>query len=182
MYWGEQAAPLSLEQKDGLWSRRAASASIPVAGVKPESRRSLNLLCSFFYLTGGKQTEEDQSALWLRWLTSGFSSNKRAPHPLPELLMLNKQNSGDFSEFWLSGDLQAALLADSRLVLPSSPRGSSPPRLASEGETQTPCPRTGHGYWHPPGCRHGVGEAVRAALFLGFNASLSSPPRPPLFF
>lgn len=123
---------MSLEQKDGLWSHQAASASIPAARVKPESRCGLNLLCSFFYLTGGKQTEEDQSALWLRWLTSGFSSKKRTP-PLPELLMLNKQNPGDFSGFWLLGDLQAALPVDSRLVLPSGPRGSSPPCLAGEG-------------------------------------------------
>lgn len=51
-------------------------------------------------------------------------------HPLPELLMLNKQNPGDFSGFWLSDNSQAALTANSRLVLLFIPNESNAPHLA----------------------------------------------------
>lgn len=89
-------------------------------------------------------------------------------HPLPELLMLNKQNPGDFSGFRHSDDLHAALTANSSLALPFMPNESDAPRLGRREANQKAVPWGCTRVVAPTGCALGTPTlGGRSGLCLG---------------
>lgn len=83
--------------------------------------------------------------MWLRRLTSGFSSEKCTSTPLPASLTLNKRNPGDFPGFQCPDNSQGAFAVDSRFALAPIPPVSHAPRSAArevprEGKTTASSP------------------------------------------
>lgn len=83
--------------------------------------------------------------MWLRRLTSGFSSEKCTSTPLPASLTLNRRNPGDFPGFQCPDNSGGAFAVDSRFVLAPIPSASNAPRSAGrevppEGKITTSSP------------------------------------------
>lgn len=78
------AAPVSVKQKRSFVVSQSSICQHPRSQDEirelPQSKPSLQFLLSY---RGEKQTEEKQKALWLRCLTSGFSSKKCTSTPSP---------------------------------------------------------------------------------------------------